>query len=52
LDPGHIPSASRYVRSPEPSLADCRDKLLPPCLPQLLADILHGHWHGPIELDQ
>jgi ADP-ribose pyrophosphatase YjhB (NUDIX family) len=36
----------------QPSLAQCRDKLLPPNLPQLLADILTGQWPGTLELDQ
>ena len=36
----------------QPGLACCPDKLLPPNLPQLLADILNGRWHGAMELDQ
>jgi hypothetical protein len=34
------------------SLARCHDKLLPPNLPHLLADILTGRWHTTLELDQ
>jgi 8-oxo-dGTP pyrophosphatase MutT (NUDIX family) len=36
----------------QPGLACCTDKLLPPNLPQLLADILNNRWHGTLELDR
>jgi 8-oxo-dGTP pyrophosphatase MutT (NUDIX family) len=36
----------------QPSLARCHDKLLPPNLPQLFADILNGRWHATLELDR
>ncbi len=36
----------------QPDLVRCRDKLLPPNLPHLLADILNGRWHSTLELDQ
>ena len=36
----------------DPGLARCPDKLLPPSLPQLLAGLLHGRWHGTLELDR
>lgn len=34
----------------QPELAGSPDKLLPPALPNLLADLLAGRWHGPLEL--
>jgi len=36
----------------EPGLARCPDELLPPSLPQLLAGLLYGRWHGTLELDR
>lgn len=35
---------------PQPELAGCSDKLLPPNLPTLLADVLAGRLHRPVLL--
>jgi len=33
-------------------LADCQDKLLPPSLPALLSDILHGRWQATLDITE
>lgn len=56
LRPRHTPNEKAGMLGhhwwTQPELAACPDKLLPPALPHLLADLLTRRWHGPIELTE